>query len=178
MRLVVRAVALALLSFALAVPASAHQLILYRGTTSAPSHNRVRIFVSKDPVTGARKVVDLRVAGILTCEDATTYPFILHVGHSRPVDENGDFEFEALGLSFFFHLDGTVRWAKASGTFEYSYATVTADGQASQLCTTGDLTWRASRIIVGGAAQHAATPATVNELRLRVDGAVEMVELG
>ena len=41
-------------------------------------------------------------------------------------------------------MDGTVRWARAEGTFELSYGSLTADGQA-QLCTTGPVEWTARR---------------------------------
>ena len=70
---------------------------------------------------------------------------------------------------------------KGSGTTKFNLASLTADGQDAQLCTTGDLTWTVDRVIKGGgtgAARSARMSDGIGFLKLRVrHGVTEIVKL-
>ena len=99
MRTVVRVTVLALLTLVLATPASARQVIEYRGRTSAPKPNRASLFIRKLD-SGERKVVLIVLNGTLTCEEPTTvYPFDYEVGlggQGVKIDENDQFTVESI----------------------------------------------------------------------------------
>ena len=78
-----------LISLVLALPASAAQLIEYRGETSAPSYNRVSAYVLKKD-NGRRFLRFIAVRSVLTCEDATTFTSSLIIGIGR-LSEDGSF---------------------------------------------------------------------------------------
>jgi hypothetical protein len=183
MRTVVRATVLALLTLVLATPASARQVIEYRGRTSAPKPNRASLFIHKFD-SGRRKVVLIVLAGTPTCEEPTTtvYPFDYELdlgGHNGKIDESGQFAVESIRFDSYFRFDGTVGWGRASGTAEVSFPAMTADGQDSQLCTTGDLTWTAKRVIhTGGISTGPRASLRPGTLRIRVEGDSETVTLG
>ena len=94
------------------------------------------------------------------------------------IDENDQFTVESIHLDSYFRFDGTVGWGRASGTAEFSFPAMTADGQDSQLCSTGDLTWTATRVTQPGGISTGARALRPGTLRIRVDGAWETVELG
>ena len=138
-----------LLSLALALPASARQLIEYQGETSAPSYNRVGAYVLKRD-NGRRLLRFIAVRSILTCEDASTFKSSAGIGIGRLGEDGsfsrvieGDSEFKA---DFYLRVDGTIGFRHGSGTYILSTAEVTADGTDTQLCTTGELTWTVERI--------------------------------
>ena len=137
-----------LLSLILALPASASQLIEYRGETSAPSYNRVTAFVLKKD-NGRRLLRFIAVRSVLTCEDATTFRSSGTIGIGR-LDEDGSFsrvfDGSELDIALYLRVDGAIGFRHGSGTFLLSTARVTSDGTDSQLCTTGELTWTVERV--------------------------------
>ena len=150
-----------LISLVLALPASAAQLIEYRGETSAPSYNRVSAYVLKKD-NGRRFLRFIAVRSVLTCEDATTFTSSLIIGigrlsedgsFSRVIDDIGEFEDSAT----YVRVDGTIGFRHGNGTYLLSTAEVTADGTDSQLCTTGELTWTLERV-----PQTRAKPSAMN----------------
>ena len=58
------------------------------------------------------------------------------------------------------------------------FLAMTADGQGSQLCTTGDLTWTAKRVAQQRGISTGPRALRPGTLRIRVDGAWETVKLG
>lgn len=69
---------------------------------------------------------------------------------------------------------------KGSGTTKFNLASLTADGQDAQLCTTGDLTWTVDRVIktVGSAPRSTRLPDSLGFLKLRVrHGVAEVTKL-
>ena len=179
MRAVVRAVVLVMVCFVLAAPASAKQIIDYRGTTSAPRFHRVEMVVTKQ-ADGDRFITGIRMLFKVTCEDLTTERWGIGVSGRIPVQEDGAF---SLGLSsggdVYWPVDGVLLWGKGSGTTKLNVASLTADGQDAQLCTTGDLTWTVDRVIktVGGAPRSSGLPNGVGFLQLRIrEGVVEVAK--
>jgi hypothetical protein len=164
------------LCVALAPTASARQFIEYEGTTSAPTWNRVHAWVLKQN-DGDRRLQELRLKVTTTCEDATTDKW--NIGwFTEPMDEDGAFVIDYQDEQFFFHVDGTIRWLRASGTATFSYASLTADGQDAQLCTTGDLTWTMERVVPGGAPASLGAADGVGIIRMRTRNDVtEIVKL-
>jgi len=114
----VMAVAAVNISLALAVPASADQIIRYDGETSAPSFNRVLAYVIKKD-NGRRFLTYIAVRSMPICEDATTLRMREHLAAGR-LGEDGAFEKE--------HV-----------------ARLTEDGTDAQLCTSGEVTWTVER---------------------------------
>ena len=165
-----------LLSLSLALPASAEQLIEYRGETSALSYNRVSAYVLKKD-NGRRFLRFIAVRSILTCEDATTFKSSVIIGigrlgedgsFSRVIDDIAGFEDSAT----YVRVDGTIGFRHGSGTYLLSTAEVTAGGTDTQLCTTGELTWTVERIPQSRATGSAMdVPGGGNYVKLRiVDG--------
>jgi hypothetical protein len=138
-----------LICLVLALPASAAQLVEYRGETSAPSYNRVSAYVLKKD-DGRRLLRFIAVRSILTCEDASTFKSSAGIGIGRLGEDGsfsrvieGDSEFQA---DFYLRVDGTIGFRHGNGTYLLSTAEVTADGTDTQLCTTGELTWTVERV--------------------------------
>jgi len=125
--------------------ASAGQLIEYSGVTSQEDGMGFTV-LKRD--SGRRFLRRFHISFTTTCEDATTNDFSLQFGGQRRLGEQGEFQrhFVRSGepFSYAFHVDGAVRFIRANGTFEFSYASFTEDEQL-QLCTTGELDWSASR---------------------------------
>jgi hypothetical protein len=165
----------------LAIPASARQLIEYRGRTSAPKPNRATLFIRKLD-SGRRRVALVVLEGSLTCEEPTMvneFDYEVTLGPRGRLDENGRFAFESIRIDGYFRFDGNVGWGKASGTAEFSFPAMTADGQGAQLCTTGDLTWTAQRVTQSRRLSKRARPSLrPGTLRIRVGSAWETVKLG
>ena len=90
----VMAVAAVNISLALAVPASADQIIRYDGETSAPSFNRVLAYVIKKD-NGRRFLTYIAVRSMPICEDATTLRMREHLAAGR-LGEDGAFEKEVI----------------------------------------------------------------------------------
>ena len=135
----------AIVSVALAVPASAARLIEYRGETSAPSYNRVVAYVLKKD-NGRRLLRFIAVRSTLACEDATAerYHFIIGIG---PLGEDGSFarEIHDRDFGYYLRVDGAIGFRSGSGTALFNKAALTQDGSEVQLCTTGELTWTVDR---------------------------------
>lgn len=179
MRAAIRAAVLIVVCFVLAVPASAKQVIDYRGTTSAPSFHRVDISVLKQ-ADGDRFITGMRMLFKITCDDLTTQRWGIGVSGRIPMQADGSFSQSLFGGDMYWPVDGVLLWGKGSGTTKLNAATLTADGQDAQLCTTGDLTWTVDRVIkgVGGAPRSMALPNGVGSLQLRVrHGVVDVVKL-
>jgi hypothetical protein len=136
------AVALVVL-VALALPASAGQLIEYRGETSAPSFNRVVAHVLKKD-SGRRFLRFIAIRSTLTCEDTTTVRVTVFIGAGR-LGEGGSFESEFSRREFFAHVEGSIGFRHGSGTWLFNMARLTEDGSDAQLCTTGNLDWTVER---------------------------------
>ena len=178
MRAVVRSVAVVLVCFVLAAPASARQIIDYTGTTSAPRFHRVLALVIKKD-NGNRVMRQWAALTTLTCEDTSTQRWGVVFGWGV-LGENGDFdaEFNDAENGFYLHVAGAIRWGRGSGTLEFNRSTLTADGQDAQLCTSGDLTWTVARVIPGGAARRRSVRDGFGFLKLRVrHGVTEVVKL-
>jgi hypothetical protein len=144
-RPVVSIVAIVVVSAALALPASAGQLIEYRGETSAPSPNRVVAWVLKRD-SGRRFLRFIAVRSTLTCEDASTQQFNVVIGIGR-LGKGGSFAREINDRDFRWYLrvDGTIGFRSGSGTALFNKADLTQDGTDAQLCTTGEQTWTVDR---------------------------------
>ena len=164
MRAVVRAVVLIVVCVVLAAPASAKQIVYYRGTTSAPRFHRVDVRVIKQG-DGDRFITGMLMLFKVTCEDLTTQRWGVSFGGRIRVQEDGTFGVGLSGPGVYWSVDGVLLWGKGSGTTKLNVASLTADGQDAQLCTTGDLTWTVDRVIetVGGAPRSTWLP----EARLR-----------
>lgn len=113
----------------------------YRGETSAGTNIGFRIRASD----GEMSLRSLRYRAVLTCEDASTFEYwsAWSFGgglplHGRRLSLHEQYGYDAL------HIDGRFRGRTAEGTFRNSQAWLTEDEQA-MLCTTGDLTWTATR---------------------------------
>ena len=166
-----------MLAVILAVPASAGQIISYRGTTSADRPNRIAFKVLKRD-NGQRLLRSLSVHHTLTCEDGTTIRYWIGFGWSPGVrlSEAGEFSYDA---GQYFAVEGVIGFRKASGTFESVWARLNDDHTDAQVCTTGELTWTAER------ADSRPARLTVANLRegtgftkVRVtDGVAEVVKL-
>ena len=178
MRAVVRSVAVVLVCFVLAAPASARQIIDYTGTTSAPRFHRVLALVIKKD-NGNRVMRQWAALTTLTCEDTSTQRWGVVFGWGV-LGENGDFdaEFNDAENGFYLHVAGAIRWGRGSGTLEFNRSTLTADGQDAQLCASGDLTWTVERVIPPTETPPPSIPDGVGVLQLRVrHGVAEVVKL-
>ena len=138
----------AMLIVTLVGPASAGQIIIYRGETSEAEPVSLGV-LKRD--SGRRFLRGFVIFFTVTCEDGSTgsldgigfWPRRLRLG------ESGKFQIDSRPQpsepsSYSIHLAGTVRFGSADGTFELNYASLTEDDQA-QLCTTGVLDWSADR---------------------------------
>ncbi|HET6715136.1 MAG TPA: hypothetical protein VFI59_15700 [Actinomycetota bacterium] len=165
-------------SVALALPASAGQLIRYRGETSAPSYNRVKAHVVKRD-SGRRVLEYIAINFTLTCEDATTQEVIAFIGIGR-LAEDGSFarEINRSGRGLYVRVDGTIGFRDGNGTFLFNLARLTEDGSDAQLCTTGELTWTVERTNAEPAKWAVDIPGGNGLLRVSVsDGDHEVVKL-
>jgi len=116
----------------------------YTGTTSAPAPNRVLVKVVK--LEGGRRVLrHVYMKMTLTCEDAAT--LVLRPGlRGGRLPEDGSFSLMYQDESIFIRMEGVIGRTTASGTAEFNWSRLTEDGQNSQLCTSGDLDWTATRV--------------------------------
>jgi hypothetical protein len=115
---------------------------VYAGTTSQDHPISLEIVRRDSGVLvfrGASVEVDL------SCEDASTmsfgFAFFTFPGQrldGRTLEFHERFGSDAL------HITGLFRWREASGTFRYSIAVLDENEEAMK-CTTGDLTWTATR---------------------------------
>jgi len=165
----------AVLIAVLALPASAGQIIAYRGETSQAK--RIQLEVLKRE-SGRRFLRAFFIYFTVTCEDDTTGDLI-GIGLSRRrglrLGDNGEFQLDKTKRSFSYHFAGRVRFRSADGTFELNYAELTEDEQA-QLCTTGVVDWSATRRGSRPAGlTDRTTPEGVTWLRIDRDG--ELVEV-
>jgi hypothetical protein len=131
-------------SGALALPASAGQLIEYRGETSAPSPNRVFASVLKRD-SGRRILNYIGMRSTLTCEDASTQQFNVIIGIGRLGEDGFAREINDRDSGMYLRVDGTIGFRSGSGTALFNRAVLTQDGTDAQLCTTGELTWTVDR---------------------------------
>lgn len=107
--------AAAVISLALALPASAALDIRYEGETSAPSYNRVFASVLKKD-SGRRFLRYIALRTTLTCEDANTTRLTVLVGIGR-LGEDGSFarEINDPETGAYLRVDGTIGFATAAG---------------------------------------------------------------
>jgi len=156
-----------LLSVVLAIPASAHQVITYKGNTSGATPNRIRFNVLKrdDGQRFLRGPVEMRLQA--TCEDDSTVQIWWIISRARArLGEAGEFswDFDARGTDL------------AMGTAIGVTARLINDHTDSQVCTTGDLTWTAERTDTRPARLMAATtPDGAGSTNIRVSGGVAEV---
>ena len=135
------AILVCLLVLTIAVPAQATpRLRLYRGETS--QGERIKIIVAR--LVDGRFVQIVDVSHItLSCPDQTTLEFGFGYGFGRrmvPITD-GAFSFDDVFWESAFHIAGDLGPLQGQGTMSKAMAVITADEQAAQLCTTGDLTW-------------------------------------
>jgi hypothetical protein len=133
-------------SLALAIPASASQIILYRGKTSQDA--MVRLYVLKRD-DGRRYVRTFEIRFMATCEDASTHEFQIRSEIQRPIREDNSFQVDKgdyPGDPYVdaYHIEGTVAFRAAQGSFVFSYPSFNAVEEV-QLCTSGLLDWSAER---------------------------------
>jgi hypothetical protein len=172
-RTVVSIAAAFVVSVALVLPASAGQLIDYRGETSASKPNRVIAVVLKRD-SGRRFLRFIGVRSTLTCEDATTQPYNVIIGIGR-LGEDGSFSREIFGDEFdlpgvYLRVDGTIGFRNGSGTALFNRADLTEDGSDAQLCTTGELTWTVERTNAEPAKRAVDIPGGKGYLKVRTPG--------
>ena len=136
----------------LATPASARFGVRYKGTTSADT--RVGLLVQKNDHGKRRVTMSVRIES--TCEDGSTDDILAGISVEWiAVAADGTFSFHDQSEpgspfdSSWLDLSGDLGFHHAEGTFEFRYASLTADGQA-QLCGTGPLTWTAERQVRTG----------------------------
>ena len=135
------------LVLALAVPASADQMISYRGRSSQDDRVGLRVAKRDD---GRRLFRAFQATFTATCDDASTHEFGLGVGGRRLIDDEGSFEIHrppdpGQPFAYSYDIAGTVRFRSAEGTFELTYPSLTDTGEA-QLCSTGVVDWAADRL--------------------------------
>ena len=151
MRATVRAVVLILVCLVVAAPASAREITRYHGRTSASTWASVRMWV-QGPRDGDRFIRYMRMKLTTTCEDLTSESFVVDFRTVR-MGADGVFSIERLHPRNYFRMDGVLRWGKGSGTVVNTTTRPTADGQDTQTCTTGDLTWAVHRVIKSSSAR-------------------------
>jgi hypothetical protein len=127
----------------LTIPVSAHatpRLRLYRGDTS--QGERIRLTVAR--LDDGRFVQEVAVSRVtLSCPDQTTLEFGFSYGFARrmvPITD-GAFSFDDVFWESAFHIAGELGPLQGHGTMSRAMAVITADEQAAQLCTSGDVTW-------------------------------------
>ena len=184
-RTIASVIAALLLSVVLALPASAAQVISYRGNTSAPTPNRFHFSVLKRD-DGERFLQRLRIRYTVTCEDASTVASNISIRWARGprLGEAGEFSWdyppEGYPSSWYIAVEGAIGFRNASGTVTSAESILTDDRTDSQVCTTGDLTWTAERTDTQPARLTAATSpdATGGLIKIRVSsGIAEVVKV-
>lgn len=178
-RTIATVIAALTLSLMLAMPASAAQVISYKGNTSAGTPNQISFKVLKRD-DGRRFLTHLRVRYTLTCEDASTYESGVSIrwpARGVRLGEAGEFSWDyppaGEPSSWFFAVEGTIGFRGASGTVTNAEAVLTDDHTDSQFCTTGDLEWTAERTDAHPARLTAATtPDGTGFTKIRVSGGV------
>jgi hypothetical protein len=135
------AVLVCLLVLGVAVPAhAAPRVRLYRGETS--QGERIKLAVAKLDDGRFVQTVDVSLV-TLTCPDQTTLELGFGFGFARrmvPITDRA-FSFDDVFWESAFHIAGELGSLQGQGTMSRALAVITADEQAAQLCTTGDLTW-------------------------------------
>jgi hypothetical protein len=115
---------------------------IYTGTTSQ-DHPISLELVRRE--SGALLFRGASVEVDLSCEDASTmsFGFAFFTSPGQRLDGR-TLEFHERFGSDALHITGLFRWRDASGTFRYSVAVLDENEEAMK-CTTGDLTWTATR---------------------------------
>ncbi len=138
--------------FAVSSPASAAtRFRVYRGSTSAGTKIAFLVRVADN---GRMSLKEMHMRVQMACDDASTIDYFSGWGfggvgvrfEGRSVTFDFTFQSEAM------HLTGVFRPHTADGTFKNTMAALT-DTEQAQLCTTGDLTWTASRVVSGRGTQ-------------------------
>ena len=136
------------LLLALAIPASAGQLITYRGQTSQDRLVELRVLKKE---SGRRFLCSFVMRASAQCDDESV--FRIEVGvQPRPsprLGDGGEFELgEPLERARLYatslHAVGVVKFRRASGTVELVVLGSTA-GEPARKCETGELDWSAER---------------------------------
>jgi hypothetical protein len=131
----------------------------YEGTTSAG--DAIQLFVTARH--GVARFRSVGLEGTATCEDGTTLP-ISHgfdLGTSGIPIVEGALDVENVGFADAFFLAGTLGTRTGSGTITHLFAALDA-AEEPQICTTGELTWTATRVF--GVADAAAGPVLAVDL--------------
>lgn len=134
------------MTFALSValPASAGQIISYRGETDQAERVHIEV-VKRD--SGRRFFSEMMIFFTVTCADGSTGS-VSGIGFGRipgyRLGENGEFQIDDGFSRYVFHVTGTVGFRSAQGTFELKYANLN-EAEEPQLCTTGVVDWSADR---------------------------------
>jgi hypothetical protein len=166
-----------LLSVVLAITASAHQVITYKGNTSGATPNRIRFSVLKrdDGQRFLRGPVEMRLQA--TCEDDSTVQIWWIISRARArLGEAGEFSWDFDARGTYLAMEGAIGFRNASGTAIGVTARLINDHTDSQVCTTGDLTWTAERTDTRPARLMAATtPDGAGSTNIRVSGGVAEV---
>jgi hypothetical protein len=158
-------------SVALSLPASAGQIIEYKGETSAPSYNRVVAYVLKKD-SGRRFLRYIAIRSTITCEDASTTRLSAVIGVGR-LGKDGSFAEEFKRSEFFARVEGAIGFRHGSGTWLFNRARLTEDGTDAQLCTTGELTWTVERTKTYPAKWAEDVPGGERYLKVRTAGRVQ-----
>lgn len=148
-----------------ALPSSAAHVISYWGLTSQDRLALVEV-VKRD--NGLRFLRKVTLFFIVTCEDSSTHEFSTTLESTKRLGEGGEFTLQRPARpgrpnSIPFHLEGTVRFGSAEGTFELRYTSFRKDGEA-QLCTTGGVEWSLTRS--HGSDREPSAPEDVSGLQL------------
>ena len=133
-------VCILILSAAVPAQAAPRHLRLYKGETS--QGDSIRFVVAR--TNAGRFVQKVNVGHItLTCEDDTTLELGFGYGFARtmvPITD-GAFSFDDVFWDTAFHVAGELGRLQGQGTLSRAQALITPDEQATQLCTSGELTW-------------------------------------
>ena len=126
-------------------PASAARLRTYRGQTSAGTKIAFLVRVADD---GRMSLKEMGFKVEMVCDDASTieYGSGWGFGGIGVRFEGRSLTFDHAFWSEALHITGVFRPQTADGTFKNTQATLT-DTEQAQLCTTGDLTWTANRVV-------------------------------
>ena len=132
--------------FAASSPASAAtRFRVYRGQTSAGTRIAFLVRVADD---GRMSLKEMGFKVEMVCDDASTieYGSGWGFGGIGVRFEGRSLTFDHAFWSEALHITGVFRPQTADGTFKNTQATLT-DTEQAQLCTTGDLTWTANRVV-------------------------------
>ena len=110
---------------------------------TAPNRVLVRVLKRED---GRRVLRHVIMKMTLTCEDATTLVIRPRLSRGGRLPDDGSFSLTYRDESIFIRMEGVIGRTTASGTAEFNWSRLTEDGQNSQLCTSGDLDWTATRV--------------------------------